>query len=109
MVAQEVLDLLAAAAPDDPEKVQDALEYRRVSNFLAQGCRNWKRSSLWGMLDSYTTNFLLNADETMCLGNQPFGEIRSSSRSRCSSGRTSNNSDRSQKAKQGRKLNHIEG
>ncbi len=37
MVAQEVLDLLAAAAPDDPEKVQDALEGHGVSSQADRG------------------------------------------------------------------------
>lgn len=36
MVAQEALDLLAEAAPPEPEKVHVALEEERVSNRLSQ-------------------------------------------------------------------------
>ena len=34
MVAHEALDLLAAEAPDDPEKVQDALRNHQVSSLF---------------------------------------------------------------------------
>ena len=104
MVAQEVLDLLAAEAPDDPEKVQDALENWSVSNGLSQTGLEIPKKFFWvARSHAYLSRM------GRSLGSLPLSKIRSSSRSRRSSRRTNNKRSRSQQAKQGRKLNHNEG